>query len=435
MFPLELLDSHEVKKSKTSTAVTRNKLQAVFNSFGLRVTYAKTETGPSLTRYSFKPVHTNIDLQKLKSMADNISLALSVPSVRVLAPVPSKPYIGIEVPNAERSIVGLAEMLGGKEIPVGKEIHEGKTLELPIILGKGITGNTVVADLARLPHLLIAGATGSGKSVGVNTIIMSLMYALTPSELQFVMIDPKVVELKAYAGIPYLLEPVVTEQAGAVQVLKKLVAIMHTRYSLLEAVGARNLKAYNAQATKRLPYIVCVIDEFADLITQNRKEVEASLATLSAMARATGIHLILATQRPSVDVITGVIKNNFPSRIAFRVPSHIDSRVVLDESGAETLLGKGDMLYREPSFTHAERIQGCWVADTEVQAVVQWVSQLPAPIQPIIETNSIPSERLARATELLTAYQNFTASFLQRELCIDYDTACELLAQYKESVA
>jgi len=320
------------------------------------------KVGPMVVRYSYS-VDPTINLDKLSSLKDNISLALSTPNIRILTPVPGKPYVGVEVPRKEREIITLREMLESEEF-------RNSECSLPIALGKSSTGETVVKDLAKAPHLLIAGATGAGKSVCVNSIIMSLIQSKTPDEVKFIMIDPKMVELSVYDGLPYLMHDTITDPTQANRALSWAIREMESRYRKLKEAKARSLASYNEITGSKIPYIIIVIDEFADLMAIARKEVEKKISRLAAMARAVGIHLVLATQRPSVDVITGTIKNNFPTRIAFKVPSHVDSRTIIDASGAEQLLGRGDMLFLEPTVSGLARIQCSFLTDTETGKIV-----------------------------------------------------------------
>lgn len=435
--PISNFDNISTAPSTETHSINKKKLARLFKDFNLPVTFSHAEQGPAITRYNYS-ARPNINLNKLSDIEANISLFLAVPSVRVLAPVPSQPYIGVEIPNETREFVGFREIFytgkknaQGKNTQKGKIIQSSKNMELPIVLGKNITGKIITADLARLPHLLIAGATGSGKSICVNSIIVSLL-ALR-SNVQYIMIDPKIVELKVYEGIPQLLTNVITNPQDAINTLQALTNIMQERYHKLEALHVRNLKSYNEVSPTPMPYIVCIIDEFADLVASHRKELDKHLATLSAMARATGIHLILATQRPSVDVITGVIKSNFPSRIAFRVPSGIDSRVILDTMGAENLLGKGDMLYREPQFDHPERIQGVYVSDREVHNVVTHFTKngraTYKPLQGSRDESTLDKKLIARARRLLAQTDNKTTSYLQRALVVDFHTARQIIEE------
>ena len=357
-------------------------IQETLALFGVPADFEGAYKGPSVTQYLIKPGYTErnvrgelepqrvkVKVSKIASLANDLALALAASSVRIEAPIPGTSYVGVEVPNAESNIVGLKELMESETFQTMK----GK---LRIALGEDVKGQPILADLARMPHLLIAGATGSGKSVCINSIIACLLLTHTPDTLRMLMVDPKMVELSVYNGVPHLLSPVVTEVDKAAGVLFWAVKEMERRYQLCSKANARDLERYNAYLVKRnekpLPFIVIVVDEMADLMMAAPDEVEKHICRLAQMARAVGIHVIIATQRPSVDVITGLIKANFPSRIAFAVSSQIDSRVILDEPGAERLLGRGDMLYRPPDAGRPERVQGTYLNDEEINRVVRY---------------------------------------------------------------
>jgi S-DNA-T family DNA segregation ATPase FtsK/SpoIIIE len=355
-------------------------IQDTLSLFGVPADFEGAYKGPSVTQYLIKPgyVERNIKgeqtrikvkVAKIAALANDLALALAAPSVRIEAPIPGTNYVGVEVPNRESNVVGLKELMESETFVSMKG-------RLKIALGEDVKGQAVIADLARMPHLLIAGATGSGKSVCINSIIVSLLVTHTPDSLRLLMIDPKMVELSVYNGAPHLLSPVVTEVDKAAQVLYWAVKEMERRYTLFSKAGARDLVRYNEYLTKRgekpLPTIVVIVDEMADLMMAAPEEVEKHICRLAQMARATGIHLVIATQRPSVDVITGLIKANFPSRIAFAVTSQIDSRVILDVPGAERLLGRGDMLFMAPDASKLERLQGTFLSDEEINRVVRY---------------------------------------------------------------
>ncbi|GIV78238.1 MAG: DNA translocase FtsK [Litorilinea sp.] len=355
-------------------------IQETLALFGVPADFEGAYKGPSVTQYLIKPGYiertvkgevkrVKVKVSKIAALANDLALALAAPSVRIEAPIPGTNYVGVEVPNQESNVVGLKELM---ESEAFKQM-EGK---LRIALGEDVKGQPIVADLARMPHLLIAGATGTGKSVCINAIITCLLLTHTPDTLRFLMVDPKMVELSVYNGIPHLLSPVVTEVDKAAGVLFWAVKEMERRYQLFSKVNARDLERYNSYLLKRqeptLPYIVVVVDEMADLMMAAPEEVEKHICRLAQMARAVGIHLIIATQRPSVDVITGLIKANFPARIAFAVSSQIDSRVILDMPGAERLLGRGDMLFMRADASRLERLQGTWLSDEEINRVVRY---------------------------------------------------------------
>lgn len=355
-------------------------IQETLSLFGVPADFEGAYKGPSVTQYLIKPGYVErtvqgerkrikVKVSKIAGLANDLALALSAPNVRIEAPIPGTGYVGVEVPNQEGNKVGLKELMESETFVQSKA-------RLPIALGEDVKGQAIISDMARMPHLLIAGATGAGKSVCINSIITCLLLTNTPDKLRLLMVDPKMVELSVYNGIPHLLSPVITEVDKAAGVLFWAVKEMERRYSLFSKVGARDLVRYNEYLTKRsektLPYIVVIIDEMADLMMAAPEEVEKHICRLAQMARAVGIHLIIATQRPSVDVITGLIKANFPSRIAFAVTSQIDSRVILDVPGAERLLGRGDMLFMAPDAGKLERLQGTFLDDEEINRIVRY---------------------------------------------------------------
>lgn len=362
-----------LERENKDTAIT---LKQTLQNFGVKVDITDISCGPSVTRYELKP-ELGVKVSRIVSLADDIKLSLAAADIRIEAPIPGKSAIGIEVPNKEAGSVFLREL-------IETDTFKNTSSKIAFAAGKDIAGKTIVADIARMPHLLIAGATGSGKSVCINTIIMSILYKAHPDEVKLIMVDPKVVELSIYNGIPHLLLPVVTEPKKAAGALNWAVNEMNTRYKKFAGVGARNLKGYNDIAAKmefkegeipveKLPEIVIIIDELADLMMVAPGEVEDAICRLAQLARAAGIHMVIATQRPSVNVITGLIKANVPSRIAFSVSSGVDSRTILDMNGAEKLLGKGDMLYFPSNIPKPIRVQGAFVSDEEVSKVVQFL--------------------------------------------------------------
>ena len=367
-------------KSLKSTA---KKLQDTLASFGVNVTIANVSCGPTVTRYELQP-EQGVKVSKITSLSDDIKLNLAASDIRIEAPIPGKAAVGIEVPNDENSIVSLREMIESNEF-------KNHTSDIAFAVGKDIGGRVVIADIAKMPHLLIAGATGSGKSVCINTLIMSILYKSKPSDVRLILIDPKVVELNVYNGIPHLLIPVVTDPKKASSALNWAVNQMTERYKKFADTGARDIKSYNekieqakgangkneeeGEVAEKLPQIVIIIDELADLMMVASNEVEDAIIRLAQLARAAGIHLIIATQRPSVNVITGLIKANIPSRIAFEVSSAIDSRTIIDGSGAEKLLGKGDMLFYPSGYPKPIRVQGAFVSEEEVHSVVKFLKE------------------------------------------------------------
>ncbi|MGB8955997.1 MAG: DNA translocase FtsK, partial [Tumebacillaceae bacterium] len=347
------------------------KLEQTFESFGVSVKVVNAQIGPTVTQYEVQPA-VGVKVSRIVNLSDDIALALAAKDIRIEAPIPGKSAVGIEVPNHEVAVVTLREVLDSPEF----QNSDGK---LTVALGRDISGQPIIGNLAKMPHVLVAGATGSGKSVCVNGIITSILYKAKPSEVKFIMVDPKMVELNVYNGIPHLMAPVVTDPRRAAYALKKVVAEMEHRYELFSKTGCRNMDGYNAMMVERgaqpLPYIVVIVDELADLMMVAPGDVEDAICRLAQMARAAGIHMIIATQRPSVDVITGVIKANIPSRIAFAVSSQVDSRTILDGSGAEKLLGRGDMLYLPVGASKPVRVQGNFLSDSEVERVVNAVKE------------------------------------------------------------
>lgn len=376
--PLSLL-KHGRKSGGDSDAHLREtamKLQDTLNSFGVKVTVTNVSCGPSVTRYELQP-EQGVKVSKIVGLSDDIKLNLAAADIRIEAPIPGKAAVGIEVPNKENSTVMLRELLETRDF---KE----SSSKLSFAAGKDIAGKTVVTDIAKMPHLLVAGATGSGKSVCINTLIMSILYKAAPDEVKLIMIDPKVVELSVYNGIPHLMIPVVTDPKKAAGALNWAVTEMERRYQMFAGFQVRDMKGYNEKAENaepdengskpsKMPQIVIIVDELADLMMVAPGEVEGSICRLAQLARAAGIHLVLATQRPSVNVITGLIKANMPSRIAFSVSSGVDSRTIIDMNGAEKLLGKGDMLFYPSGYQKPARVQGAFVSDKEVQAVVDYL--------------------------------------------------------------
>ena len=342
-------------------------------SFGVETRIVDISRGPTVTRYELQPC-AGVKISKITALADDIALNLAAGNVRIEAPIPNKAAVGIEVPNKEKRAVGIREILEAPEFASAKS-------KLTVALGKDITGKIITTDIAKMPHGLIAGATGSGKSVCTNSIIISLLYKNTPDELKLLLIDPKTVEFEPYNGIPHLMVPVVTDPRKAAGALGWAVGEMEKRYKMLSDRKVRNIEEYNEVVdglvdepeVEKMPYIVIMIDEFADLMQTASKEVEDHIARLAAKARAAGIHMILATQRPSVDVITGVIKANIPTRIALTTSSQIDSRTIIDQAGAEKLLGRGDMLFNPVGTSKPSRLQGCFVSNEEIKAVVDFV--------------------------------------------------------------
>lgn len=416
-------------------------LKSTFSEFKIDVSITGIRKGPVVTMFEVLP-SPGIKLSKITNLQDNIALRLAASSIRIVAPIPGKHAVGIEIPNKKRSIVSFREL-------IETDIPESKKMAIPVVLGKDVTGNPQLLDLTQTPHLLIAGATGSGKSVCVNSIILSILYNRRPDEVKLILVDPKIVELKLYNDISHLLAPVITEPKRAFQALQYCLYEMERRYALLDNIGVRDIKTFNKKirveklATEALPYIVIIIDEFADLMACSGKELEATVARLCAMSRAVGIHLVLATQRPSIDVITGLIKANIPSRIAFMVASKTDSRIILDEMGAEKLLGKGDMLFMNAAQPFPARIQGAFVSEQEVEKVVACVKEYSEP-EYIDDEIFVDDDDEAydaasftdmndplydQALEIVTFAGKASASYVQRKLKIGYNRAARLIEE------
>jgi S-DNA-T family DNA segregation ATPase FtsK/SpoIIIE len=419
-------------------------IESTLEDFNVPVRVVHVESGPTVTQFGVEPLYLEragqrrkVRVNNIVSLADDLALALAVPAVRIEAPVPGRPYVGIEVPNTEKVVVSM------RGIVESKPFKEGGAL--PVALGRNTSGAPIVMDIGRAPHMLIAGSTGSGKSVCVNAIIVSLLMRHGPESLRFVMVDPKMVELQGYNGIPHLLGKVIIEVDQVMGALTWLLLQMDDRYQLFKSVGVRNLESYNALARQRskgedalqpLPFIVLIIDELADLMMTAADDIERQICRLAQMARATGIHLILATQRPSTDVVTGLIKANFPTRIAFAVTSQIDSRVILDTPGAERLLGRGDMLLMRPDVAKLQRVQGCLVTDPEINAVTEhWKARgtgeppTVAPWAGLLDKEEDEDELVQDAIDILRGMKNCSTSMLQRKLRIGYPKAARLMEQ------
>ena len=448
MYPsLDLLNINDKlkmrKEDKKELLSSANKLEETLMSFGVEAKITQVTKGPSVTRYELQP-SVGVKVSKIVNLADDIALNLAANGVRIEAPIPGKSAIGIEVPNKNLSAVFLREVIEDKTFLNSKK-------NLAFALGKDIGGKCVVGDLSKMPHLLIAGATGSGKSVCINTLILSIIYKYSPQEVKLLMVDPKVVELNVYNGIPHLLIPVVTDPKKAAAALNWAVNEMTRRYKLFAESGVRNIESYNTLFEKgiieeKLPWIVIIVDELADLMMVCPHDVEDYIGRLAQMARAAGMHLVIATQRPSVDVITGVIKANIPSRISFAVSSQIDSRTILDSSGAEKLLGKGDMLYYPVGESKPLRIQGAFISEEEVEKVVDFIKKGEETVSyqnDIIEhinNETVPSNNSSEKDELLNEAIKIvietgqaSTSFLQRRLRIGFNRAARIMEQLEEN--
>lgn len=439
--PLEYLKkpSENISISKKDINENIRKLEETLRNFGIEAQVTEVNVGPTITRYEIQPGQ-GVKVSRIVSLSDDIALALAAPSVRIEAPIPNKSAIGIEIPNKEPQPVLIRELL---EDP----LFYTQAIKIPFAIGKDVAGTPIIGDITKMPHLLIAGATGSGKSVCINSLIISILYRCKPDEVKLILIDPKVVELSLYNGIPHLLIPVVTDAKKAANALSWAVSEMTNRYKLFAQAGVRDITGYNKwceeNKQQKLPFVVIIIDELADLMMVSPAEVEDSICRLAQMARAAGMHLVVATQRPSVDVITGLIKANIPSRIAFAVSSQVDSRTILDQSGAEKLLGRGDMLYLPMGVAKPIRVQGTYVSESEVEKVVEFLKQnfkIEYNQDVIDEINNKVSsvkeqeadELLIKAIQIVVESQNASTSFLQRKLRIGYSRAARLLDQMEE---
>ena len=403
----------------------------------------RTYSGPVVTTFEFKPA-PNVPVRKILNLQDDLAMALRAQTIRIQAPIPGKDVVGIEIPNSDIETIYLREVLES-------EIFSTAKSELTIALGKDIVGAPFVTDLKKLPHLLIAGTTGSGKSVGINAMLLSLLYRNSPQTLRLIMIDPKMLEFSMYEGIPHLLTPVITEAKKAVNVLENLVSEMERRYKLMAASKTKNIESYNAkmkeQGEASLPFIVVIIDELADLMMTSGKDVEFSIARLAQMARASGIHLIVATQRPSVDVVTGLIKANLPSRISYRVGQKIDSKVILDQLGAESLLGRGDMLFTPPGSPGLVRLHAPFASEAEIETIVEFLKEQGEALydESFLSEGKDTStglggsasgevdELFEQAKEVILSERKTSISYLQRRLTIGYNRAANIIEQLQNA--
>jgi DNA segregation ATPase FtsK/SpoIIIE, S-DNA-T family len=440
------IDQTSIKKDLKRQAEV---LEETLLSFGIEAKVGQINCGPTITSFEVHPA-IGVKVQRIKTLDNDIALNMEAKSIRIIAPIPGKAAVGIEVPNSQPQEVGFKEMLSAYQ-------HGGQKFHIPILLGQAVNGDYVMSDLTKMPHCIIAGATGSGKSVCINTIIMSILLNAKPDQIKLVMVDPKKVELTPYSALPHMLAPVITESQGAAAALNWLVKEMEKRYEILKLVGTRNIEGFNKRSVDveteasfdreipaTMPYIVGIIDELADLMMVASQDIETPIARIAQMARAVGIHLILATQRPSREVITGLIKANFPTRISFKVASRINSQIILDETGAESLLGNGDMLFLPPGSSHLVRAQGAFIRDEDIQSVIQYICQ-QAPPRYVIQsfdrfhegeegTNSIEHEEdfdslYEQAKEVVISTGNASTTFLQRKLKIGYARAASLMDQ------
>ncbi|MBS5981936.1 MAG: DNA translocase FtsK 4TM domain-containing protein [Clostridium butyricum] len=449
---LELLKTNSSTKlnssDKKELIESANKLEEILSNFGVDAKVTQVTKGPSVTRFELQP-SPGVKVSKIVNLSDDIALGLAASGIRIEAPIPGKAAVGIEVPNRKQTAVFLREVLENEEFIESKK-------KLAFALGKDISGKCVVGDLSKMPHTLIAGATGSGKSVCINSLIISILYKYNPNEVKLLMVDPKVVELNVYNGIPHLLIPVVTDPKKAAAALNWAVNEMTNRYKLFADMGVRNMESYNELYNKgiieqKLPYIVIIVDELADLMMVCPNDVEDYIGRLAQMARAAGMHLVIATQRPSVDVITGVIKANIPSRISFAVSSQIDSRTILDSSGAEKLLGKGDMLYYPVGESKPLRVQGCFISEEEVEQVISFIKSeqgdntsyeedIIEHINSAADSSSSGShdgnddvdELLNDAINIVVEFQQASTSFIQRKLRVGFNRASRIMDELEE---
>ena len=430
--PMDLLNTQKYQPQSTDIGKSKLIIQRTFETFGIAVEMAEVNVGPTVTQFTFKPAD-GVKVASILSLHNDLALSLAAHPIRIEAPIPGKSLVGIEVPNKKTAMVTMNELLTSEEF-------KRRSSNLNIALGKDVSGTPRFADILRMPHLLIAGSTGSGKTVCMNSIIISLLYQNGPDELRFIMVDPKRVELPIYNDIPHLLTPVVTNVKKAVNALKWAIGEMDRRFEILSSQKKRDIATYNRDMKEKLPYIVIIIDELADIMVTCGPEVENLIVRLAQMARAVGIHLILATQRPSTDVITGLIKANIPARIAFSVPSQIDSRTILDTPGAERLVGRGDMLYVSSESSRPQRIQGVYAADEEIRRVTDYLREQGEAQYEEDVTEKIAKvggnmgdgdddddELLPQAKEVVMQAKKASASLLQRRLRVGYARAARLL--------
>jgi len=437
--------SPKEKKTKINEAFIDKKIADLLDKlamFKIEGDVVRTYSGPVVTTFEFKPA-PNVKVSKILNLQDDLAMALKAQTIRIQAPIPGKDVVGIEVPNEDVQTIYLRELLES-------EIFQNSKSSLTMILGKDIVGKPFITDLKKLPHLLIAGTTGSGKSVGINSMILSLLYKNSPDSLKLVMIDPKMLEFSMYNDIPHLLTPVITKPKEAIVALSNMVGEMERRYTLMSQTKTKNIENYNEKAKKEdfepFPYIVIIIDELADLMMTSGKEVELSIARLAQMARASGIHLIVATQRPSVDVVTGLIKANLPSRISYKVGQKVDSKIILDSMGAESLLGRGDLLFTPPGMSGLVRVHAPWSSEDEIEKVVDFLKEQREVdydlqfLKQKIDANSSKSsgnvddvgeldELFEEAKSIVLTDQKSSISYLQRKLRIGYNRAATIVEQ------
>lgn len=434
---LDTIEKKETKVDKDSIQANASILEKKLKDYGIDGRVTEVRPGPVITMYEFEPA-PGVKVSKISNLSDDLAMALSAVSIRIIAPIPGKAVVGIEIPNKDRETVYIREIIESKTF-------SSSPSHLTLVLGKTIAGESFVADLAKMPHLLVAGATGSGKSVSLNSMILSILFKATPAHCRFLMIDLKMLELSFYEGIPHLLLPVVTNARNAKTALRWMTDEMERRYGMMAQKGVRNIEKYNHKLTREggeaLPYIVVVIDELADLMMVSPKEVEEYIARLAQMARASGIHLILATQRPSVDVLTGIIKANFPARVACKVFSKVDSRTILDTNGAESLLGYGDMLFLSPGIGRLQRLHGSYVSEGEIKRIVEFLKQQGAPTyhHEILEEKeeedegeALDDEKYQEAVEFVSQKGEASISMVQRRFRIGYNRAARIIERMEQ---
>lgn len=438
----EKVDHPSLKKDLKRQAKV---LEEALFSFGIEAKVGEIHCGPTITSFEVQPP-VGVKVQKIKALESDIALNLEAKSVRIIAPIPGKAAVGVEIPAIHPQEVSFKEMLF--------HYQNAKKMQIPILLGKTVSGENVISDLAKMPHCLIAGATGSGKSVCINTLVMSILMNARPDEVKLMMVDPKKVELTQYSNLPHMIAPVISEAHGAYAALQWLVSEMHSRYEILKKLGLRNITSFNQKKNKqiegeeipdKLPLIVCIIDEFADLMMVSSSDLETPIARIAQMARAVGIHLVLATQRPSREVITGIIKANIPTRIAFKVASRVNSQIILDETGAESLLGNGDLLFLPPGSSQLVRAQGAYIRDQDINTCIEKICQ-QAPTEYLIKSfdalkkddelffSKEPKDDLySKALETVVSTQTASTTYLQRKLKIGYARAASLMDELEEN--
>jgi DNA segregation ATPase FtsK/SpoIIIE, S-DNA-T family len=451
--PLSLLtNSKKVDKPSLKRELRRQAeiLEETLASFGIEAKVGQVNCGPTITSFDVHPA-IGVKVQKIKALEDDIALNMQARSIRIIAPIPGKAAVGVEVPSLYPQEVGLKEMLSRYQ-------QQHRKFQIPVLMGKTVTGDDVMCDLTKMPHCIIAGATGSGKSVCINTIVISILMNASPEDVKLLLVDPKKVELSGYSRLPHMIAPVITEAHGALAALNWLVKEMQYRYEIFKQLGVRNITAFNSRTInkemeealetpipEKMPYFVAIIDEFADLMMASSTDLETPIARIAQMARAVGIHLILATQRPSREVITGLIKANFPTRVSFKVSSRVNSQIILDENGAETLLGNGDLLFMPPGSSQLIRAQGVYVSDMDINRIVDFacsqagtdylIPSFDAMSQedPLLDLGADPKDEMYnRAYQIVTSTKTASTTYLQRKLKIGYARSASLMDELEE---